>query len=497
MSGAATGATVPILLWAAGSAVVLLGIGVWAARRTTDARDFFLAGQRLGVWVTGIAAASSAFSGFVFLGGPGLTYRIGVAAWFIVLPIGVTPALLGYVAATRLREAARDPDVLTIPDALRKRFPGRKVPALAAVAILLGTVGYLGAQVLAAGRLLQSLVAPEPEPAPWSLAVAIAVGLAVVLVYSVAGGMVAGVYTDVLQGGLMAVTAVALGVVGLRAAGGWTGAVSAIVGSDRFGPSWVDPMGTVPVATLAGFLFLFGVGVLGQPHMLHKFLMIRDPERLRFLPAVLGGSQALCLVIWIGLGLAVPALVAAGRMDPPASADAAVPAFLATVAPPALSGLAVAGAFAAILSTSDSFLNLGAAALTRDLPRALSFRVRHELRAARIATVVLGVAAGLVAWWRDDLIALLGTFAFGTFAAALAPVVALGLGWRRVSGSVAATSIAAGLVVQFGLEAGARVAGGAALGLAAGAQPSAVALAASFGVLAVGAWLFPAAPRGR
>jgi Na+/proline symporter len=495
MTGDGGTASVSIVLWAAGSAIALLGIGVWAARRTRDARDYFLAGQRLGVWVTGIAAASAAFSGFVFLGGPGLAYRIGVASWFIVLPVGITPALLGYVAARRLREAARDGDVLTIPDVFRARWPGRSVPALAAVAILIGTVGYLGAQVLAAGRLLQAILGAGGDDGGWSLPLAIGIGLAVVLTYSVAGGMVAGVYTDVLQGILMAGTAIALGVVGLRAAGGWSEAVRAVVASDRFGAAWADPLGQVPAATLAGFLFLFGVGVLGQPHMLHKFLMIRDPERLRFLPAVLGGSQALCLVVWIGLGLAVPALVSLGQMDPPSTPDAAVPAFLAAVAPPALSGLAVAGAFAAILSTSDSFLNLGAAALTRDLPRAFGRGLRDELRAARIATVVLGVAAGVVAWLRDDLIALLGTFAFGTFAAALAPAVALGFGWQRVSGRVAGASIAAGLVVQFGLELGHRLPGGSngvPAVLTEGAQPSAVALAVSFGVLAAGAWWFPA-----
>src|SRR4051794_13227626 len=55
-----------------------LGLGIWALRRTRSARDFWVARQGLGVVVTGLATMAAAFSGFVFLGGPGLTYRIGL-----------------------------------------------------------------------------------------------------------------------------------------------------------------------------------------------------------------------------------------------------------------------------------------------------------------------------------------------------------------------------------------------------------------------------------
>ena len=61
---------------------------------------------------------------------------------------------------------------------------------------------------------------------------------------------------------------------------------------------------------------MFTIGVLGQPHTLHKFLMLKDPRKLRFLPAVLGVSQVLVVLIWLGIGLAVPALVAQGHLPP-------------------------------------------------------------------------------------------------------------------------------------------------------------------------------------
>jgi len=83
----------------------------------------------------------------------------------------------------------------------------------------------------------------------------------------------------------------------------------------------------------------------------------------------------------------------------------------------------------------------------------------------------------------------LGTFAFGTFAAALAPALAVGLHWERVGSRAASWSIGSGLVLSVGLELLARAGRSP---LAAGAQPAAAALAASFAVLLLGAWLAPA-----
>src|SRR5262245_562165 len=80
-----------------------LGLGIWALRRTRNAHDFWVARQGLGVVVTGLATMAAAFSGFVFLGGPGLTYRIGLSSLFINLSIGFTPTLLAWTLAKRLR----------------------------------------------------------------------------------------------------------------------------------------------------------------------------------------------------------------------------------------------------------------------------------------------------------------------------------------------------------------------------------------------------------
>jgi Na+/proline symporter len=243
--------------------------------------------------------------------------------------------------------------------------------------------------------------------------------------------------------------------------------------------------------TALGFFFVFGVGVLGQPHMLHKFFMLRDVRQLKWMPLVLGASQTVCLLIWVGVGLTVPALVAKGRMMPLDRPDDATMRFLLDFTPDLVAGLALAGALAAIMSTSDSFLNIGAAALVRDLPRLLGRPIQRQLLWGRVATAVVAVAATGLALAYGDLIALLGTFAFGTLAAALAPALAVGLNWPRVTAAAATASIATGLGLNLALELlqRQRLVPGLGLPLVDGVLPPAVALAGSFVVLFGMTWL--------
>jgi Na+/proline symporter len=472
--------------------LAVTALGLWALRRTRSARDFWVAGQDLGVFVTGLATMAAAFSGFVFLGGPGLTYRIGLSSLFVNLSIGFTPTLLAWTLAKRLRLLAEVREVYTIPDAVLARYGSRTASGAAAVAILVGTIGYLGAQLLALGTLIEAVLGLRASLGEWGLAAAVAIGLAVLLFYSVAGGMVAGIYTDVFQGALMVLAAVAVFAYAIAAGGGWGAVVHSIAASPRFGRQFLEPLGDTPAPTALGFFFVFGIGVLGQPHMLHKFYMIRDPRRLKWLPLILGSSQVLCLLIWLGLGLAVPALVAQGKLAPLARPDDAAPAFLLGFAPEPLAGFAVAAILAAIMSTADSFMSLGAAVLVRDLPRAFGRKVSDELLWGRIATIGVTLAAAVLALLYDDLIALLGTFAFGTFGAALAPALAVGLNWKRVTAAAATASIAIGTGLNLALEFLARQTFFPSLPkppLPPGALPTAVSLAASFTVLlAVTAW---------
>lgn len=474
-------------------------VGLAALRRTRSPADFFVAGRRLGAFRAGLAVAATAFSGFVFLGGPGLTAEIGFGSLFIVVPAGFTAALLCRTVGRRLALAAEASGALTLPEVLAFRFegqPGARLAAgLGALGILVGSVLYLGVQFSALARAGQFAFPGAP------LAATLALGAGIVFAYSLAGGMTASVNTDVLQGIVMAVAAALAFGWALSAVSGPSGLAAAVAGT---GPHLLDPLGVLDPAQGFGLLFLFAVGTLGQPHMLHKFLMLKSPEALRYLPAVIGGAQGLSLLVWFGLGAAALAFNADGTLGPLEHPDDAALAVVSLPAAPALlKGLIVAAALAAIMSTSDAFLNLGAAVLVRDLPRAFGRPSRRPdtaacgrnadpdsraLRRARLASAAVAAAGLLVAALHlagGGLIAFLGTLGFGAFAAALAPALLLGLVWERTTATAAAVSMAAGLLTLFALE----------LLLPEGAPPAAaLALVVGFAALAVVSLLSKPAP---
>ncbi len=475
--------------------VLVTAVGIWAAGRTKSAKDFFIAGQKIGWVVTAFATMSAAFSGFVFMGGPGLMYRVGVASLFICIPVGFTSGLLCWVVGKRLRLLAGLREIYTVPDVILCRYRSRRASGLAAVAVIIGTIGYLGAQLQALGILIEMVFGTRALFGQWSLLGAMILGSVVVVFYATAGGMVAGVYTDLFQGVLMVAAALAVFFFCLQSAGGLEAMSRSIVSSEAFGPNHLDPFGTLPVMTAVGFFFVFAVGLLGQPHMLHKFFMLDDPRTLKWMPLVIGLTQSACVLIWLGIGLAVPALVAQGRMAALANPDQAAPQFLLDFTPGILAGLVFAGVLAAIMSTADSFLNIGSAAVVRDLPKAFGRRVRNELLWGRISVIGIAIFSVVFAYLYEDLIALIGTFAFGTFAAALAPVVAIGLNWRRVTATAATASIATGMVVNLGLAFLSKqtvVDWLPSAPLKAGVLPAAVSLGASFTVLLALTWLSPA-----
>ena len=127
--------TRPAIVWSALIYLSLvLAVGFWAARRTRTAKDFFIAGQGLGLVVTGLATMSAAFSGFVFIGGPGMTYRFGLASLFIVVPVSFTAGLLCWSVAKRLRLLSEVREIFTVPDAILARYGSRRASGLAALA---------------------------------------------------------------------------------------------------------------------------------------------------------------------------------------------------------------------------------------------------------------------------------------------------------------------------------------------------------------------------
>lgn len=456
--------------------LICAGIAAWAARRTRTASDFFVAGQGVGLWTLAIAAMAATLSGFAFIGGPGLVYSLGTGAVFLVLAASITNSLGAWVLAKRMRLLGELRGLITVPDAIGVRYRSRAAQGLSAVAILVATVGYLATNLLALGLVVNAIFGTGVTAAVW-------IGMLVVLAYSVAGGIMAGIYTDLFQGALMAGVSLLVFVVAMGSGGGMAGLSRTILETE---PGWFGPWGHMSAVTALSFFFVFGMGSLGQPHVVHKFYMLRDPRKLRWYPLLMTAALLLALLLYFGVGLAMKAAVLRGDLPPLATPDDATPMFLLTYTRPLLAGLVFSGVAAAIMSTVNSFMSIGAAAITHDLPVAFGRRVPNELLVGRIATVILAVVAALLALSSGQVVALLGVFGWGLFASTLVPALALGLNWTGATRVGAIASVATGLLLTLVAE---TLVWRKAWTLPAGVTASGLALVASLVVFVVASWL--------
>jgi len=422
--------------------IAMAAIGLNAYRRVKNASDFFAYGKSIGTWFLAIATFSSIMSGFGFVGGPGLVYAKGTSSLWITFAAGLGFPIAYLVLGKRLRLLAETRDILTIPDAIFARYNCNTSRFCMAVALLVACLAYMGTQILSTGIVMVSIF-------NCSLVTGLLIANAIVLFYCVVGGMIAGVDTDFVQGFIMIFASVAVFFSALAVGGGMSNITTVLNSVD---PGLIGPFGLMPVMTALTWYFVFAIGLSGQPHMLHKFFMIKDPKKLAWAGLLSGVSYMLCSLLWMSVGLSMRSMVATNATPALTNPDLAATTFLLNFTNPVLAGIVFGGLLAAIMSTGSAFANIGAACIARDIPAALGFTVKNQLTAGRWATVAIMVASTLVAFYAKMLVAILGAVGWGLFAGAILPALGMGLNWKRATKEAAVASILFSVVFSVTIE---------------------------------------------
>jgi sodium/proline symporter len=395
---------------------LMLGIGWWASRRNTDSTDFYLGGRRLGGLVAALSASASSSSAWSLLGVSGAAFAWGLPAVWLVPATVLGFCINWYLVAPRLSRQSRDSGAITLTEFVAGP-PGdparRSIMRLGALVILFCFTFYIAAQFQAAGKTFAGVLGIDPT-------LAIVLGAAVVLVYVWLGGFWAASVTDSVQGLLMAFSALVLPLLALSAAGGPAVLLDSL--SSGGAPSWTG-QATAPAA-LGFVLGLFGIGLgyPGQPHVVNRFMAIRDEAALRVGRRIAIGWA---LVIYTGM----VTLGWCGRLLVAGLGDGEQVLFaLATLLLPALAaGVMVSAILSAIMSTADSQLLVAASSVSHDLQDGRGDR--RGLAQARWVVLAIGLLAiGLAVFFPDDIFNRV-LFAWQALAAAFGPILVITL-WR-------------------------------------------------------------------
>ncbi|MGJ9421320.1 sodium:solute symporter family transporter [Aeromicrobium sp. CF3.5] len=422
--------------------IVMFGIGYWANTRMKSSKEFLVAGQTLGFFVMAIAAFSSIQSGFGMIGHTANTYAWGIQAIVaaaLLLPLAF--ALSWFLLGARLYRIARTHDVYSVPDVIRVRYPDRSAHMAMSVAMFVGAVAYMTAQVTAMGVIVAIIF-------DTSITWGAIIGSVVVATYTIAGGMLAAVWTDLVQGLLMIVMAIATFFVATNTVGGWSSMLATI---EDFDPGFLQLDATQPITWVLAFVFLAIIGTAAQPQLVTKFLMLRSPSELRWGALVAAVAYAITTLFALSIGLATRALTAQGRAPELENIDNTTTWFLDNMTSPAFAGFVLAGLLAAIMSSASSFITIGASALTRDLMSSMGRTVTRELLWSRLASAFVVLCSLLLALYLTQVVFLLGAIGWAAFASAMFAPIVLGLYWRRATGMATTIAVTFALVSNMAL----------------------------------------------
>ena len=189
--------------------------GVKGAISARTASDYFIAGRRISLWVFVLAATATSFSGWTFMGHPGLIYRDGFQYAYASF-YAITIPFTGLIFLKRQWIIGKRFGFVTPGEMLSYYFRSDAIRLLVILVALVFSVPYLGVQLRASGYLFNVLT-----DGLLSIDVGMWVLSAVVFIYVASGGLRAVAYVDTLQCILLAAGIVIIGLIAVNAVGGW------------------------------------------------------------------------------------------------------------------------------------------------------------------------------------------------------------------------------------------------------------------------------------
>ena len=432
------------------AAIVVIGV-VFARRANKDTESYFLGGRSLGPWVTAFSAEASDMSGYLLMGLPGLAYWTGLAdvGWTCIgLALGTYFNFL--IVSKRLRRYSIAVDAFTIPDFFSKRFHDKKnvISTIAALIILIFFCVYVGSCFVTVGKLFSTLFG-------WDYHLTMVVGAAVVFAYTLIGGYLSVVVTDFIQGMLMFFALAVVFIGSIVSVGGVDNTVTFLRGIPGFldGTHLATPvlnsMGEqivrdgkavfgaptdYGIITIISML-AWGLGYFGMPQVLVRFLSIRSSEEIRKSRIIATTWCVISLACGVCIGLAGRAMMPT-QFGTQAAAENIFIVIAQALLPSFICGIVVSGIFAASMSSSSSYLIIGASAVGENIYRGVINRKatdKQVMMVARTTLLVMFLFGIFVAFDQNSSIFQVVSYAWAGLGASFGPLMLLSLYWRRTN----------------------------------------------------------------
>ncbi len=435
--------------------------GVMIGRRSKkSAEGFYLGGRGIGPLVTAMSAEASDMSSYLLMGIPGLAYLSGVAdASWTAIGLAAGTYLNFLLVAKKLRRYSVKLDAITIPSFISKRYGEKKpvIMCISALIILIFFVPYVASGLAAIGKLFNSLFG-------WNYMAAVVIGAIVIISYTSIGGFNAVATMDLIQSVIMTCALAVIVVFGVVQAGG----MDAVIAHARTLPGFFSFTETYNAASGAaepyGFIRIvsmmaWGLGYFGMPHILVRFMAIRDENELTLSRRIAGTWVVISMGVAVFIGIVGHAVSAAGRV--PFLEGSATETIIVKLSdllstygifPAIVAGCILAGILAATMSTADSQLLAASSAFSENIVQevfGVKLTEKQTMLIARLTVVVIAVIALFLASDPDSNVFQIVSFAWAGFGAAFGPAILCALYWKRSNRQGIMAGLVAGGVMIF------------------------------------------------
>jgi len=415
----------------------MLAFGFWGKTRTKDSADFLVAGRRLGPALYTGTMAAVVLGGASTVGGVGLGYKYGISGMWLVVAIAIGLLALSLFFAGRIQRLK----VYTVAQMLKLRYG---VDATSASGI-----------VMAAYTLMLSVTSTIAYATVFNVlfgtnrTVSVIIGGAIVMLYSSIGGMWSITLTDMVQFILKTV-----GIFFLLLPFTWNRAGGFDGIRERAGDAVFD-LGGIGTSTIITFFVVYSFGMLIGQDIWQRVFTARSPGVAKW-----GGTTAAVYCVLYGVAGAVIGMAASTFLPEVEASDDVYAQIAETILPVGISGIVLAAAVAAMMSTASGALIATATVAKTDVKPLLLRLIgrsatpekqtaERDVHSDRIYVVVLGVVVIIIAALLNDVVAAL-TIAYDILVGGLLVAILGGFVWKRATGLGALWSMAVGTVVTLG-----------------------------------------------
>ncbi len=430
-----------------GYLLFVLCIGFYFYKKSNNISDYMLGSRGMNPYVTALSAQASDMSGWLLMGLPGALYLVGMSEVWLGVGLALGSYISWLIIAKRLRNYTYvSGDSITLPEFFENRFKDNRgvLRFVSSVITLVFFTFYVASGFIAGGNVF-SAIFPGLD-----FQLGMFICAAVIIAYTFMGGFMAVCWTDFFQGMLMIV---AILIVPLAAMSSIGGVGETVAAAAEVSPNFLNPFVTADGSAISFTSFIsnmaWGLGYLGMPHILVRYMAVKDPRSIKisrriatsWIVVALGGAVLVGVIGRVYLGDVLAASSA--------EAETIFMKMSFNLFPSVIAGILLSAILAAVMSTADSQLLVASSAITNDIYKKMSSKRKISdkklMWLGRIGVIVIAIIALVIAVTGDTIMSLV-SYAWAGFGAAFGPVILLALFWRRINRQGALAGMVSGFV---------------------------------------------------